>query len=480
MYDFTGRVMIAVNIIFLIAQYLANSVIGFSLCEYLLKDKYGRKRTALIWAAASSLLQTADYVLFSFINPSPLNSALNIIVNLLGIFLLLKLLFEGGDGRTAFAALCIVSGIVLTESALHIVTSYALYGLWDLILCAVNNYSAEFYDANNRTLYFCLNFADSLISFAVYCLIYGFYLKLIKGGFKNRDCVLSRYESILLILPFVSSLCVSIALKMMNNYNFFVDESIYVRVPDARFWVFAADILLLSVNVAYVKVFQRLADYNGEKEKSRLLAAQVEQTKKEITEIQDIYSDIKGLRHDMQNHLENISLYIDRKYGEDKELKEYLGNMTNTVDKLSFSGNTGNPITDIIIEQKAAEAQKKGISLKSDFLFPQKGGIDIYHMVTILSNALQNAIEACEGEREKEIYLSSYIRGSLFFIKCENTFTGSLHFDKEGGLPKTKKSDRDFHGIGLSNIKRCAEKYMGDMDISAENGKFTLTVMLRI
>ena len=180
----------------------------------------------------------------------------------------------------------------------------------------------------------------------------------------------------------------------------------------------------------------------------------------------------------MKNSLESISLYIQRKYGDDRELSDYLGAMTNTVNRLDFSQNTGNGITDIILAQKTAEAAKRGITLTHSFSFPQKRTVDAYHIGIILNNALQNAVEACENEEEKEIYLCSYSRGSLYFIKCQNTFTGQLDIDKNSGLPLTKKKNRSAHGIGLSNIKRCAEKYKGDMDFSAENGEFTLTVML--
>ena len=54
--------------------------------------------------------------------------------------------------------------------------------------------------------------------------------------------------------------------------------------------------------------------------------------------------------------------------------------------------------------------------------------------------------------------------------------------EKESGLPVSSKGNGKLHGIGISNIQRCARKYMGDIDIaiSGTGGrkKFSLTVMM--
>ena len=101
----------------------------------------------------------------------------------------------------------------------------------------------------------------------------------------------------------------------------------------------------------------------------------------------------------------------------------------------------------------------------------------------ILNNALENAIDACDrAEGEKQIRLRSFVRGCLFFIEVENDFAGNIVMEKESGLPVSSKGNGKLHGIGISNIQRCARKYMGDIDIaiSETDGrkKFSLTVMM--
>lgn len=114
---------------------------------------------------------------------------------------------------------------------------------------------------------------------------------------------------------------------------------------------------------------------------------------------------------------------------------------------------------------------------------PNTEQIDIYDIAVILNNALDNAFEACRGlDGHREISLKSYMKGTLYFIEIENDFDGSVTMDRETGLPITSKKDKRVHGIGLSNIQKCARKYMGDLDIEIRSDggrkRFMLTVMM--
>ncbi len=475
----------------LIVRYAANSFLGYSFAKAFLQSKLRGNASALLFIFSLTIVQLATYFPFVFYYKNRFDIIFYVLAYLAGLVLILKLLFKGNWGRILFCAFCICSGRELMVSLLHIIDYCFLLSLWNMGIGFFEENNPEFYALHQEQIFMWFDIIDTILALTAYILLYRAYLKLIKMSFKNKNAAFSRYENVLLNLPFMSSVCISVMIKMMNQYvsttymDFFEKVSrgeFFVIMEDyfiSSFWIFVSDIFLILTNIAYTKIFQRLADYNSEREKNRMLASQVEQTEKEVKEIEDIYTDIKGLRHDMKNHLESISLYIGRKFGEDKELEQYLGAMTDTVRRLDFSENTGNGITDIIIAQKTAEAAKKGIVLSHDFTFPQKSTIDAYHIGIILNNALQNAIEACEKEQQKEIYICSYSKGSLYFIKCQNTFTGSLKLDKATDLPLTQKENKSLHGLGLINIKRCAEKYMGSIDISAENEKFTLTVMLR-
>lgn len=465
----------------LFLRYSVNIVFGFSFLSKLLTPKCGRGKVFLLFAVMYLLFQTDIYFTFNRVNC--LEDILSIVLDIGFLLLIQHILFKGSFGIELFAALSIVAGKDLLGLLIAIL-DYRLLGELDdkLLMYMVNNHLDMFIEWGGVIAY--LFFAlMSVIAVTAYTLLLRLYLGLISKGLGEKGKVMAASENAFLILPPAAALCIRVVLQIMNadelNDDYY--SSIYDRYPATKLLIPLSALLLLTAVIVSAILFGRLMRYNDEKLKRRLLEAQISGMEKEISEIKDIYSDIRGLKHDMHNHIANISIYIKAKSGEEDEtLSEYLGQMRKTVDRLDFSYNTGNPITDIIIRRRAQEAEKKNISFKFDFAFPKNLGIDAFDIGVILDNALENCIAACEGmDGEGAVYLSSYVKGSLLFIETENPFEGEIVISPETGLPLSgKESDRG-HGLGLSNIKRCAEKYKGDIDINIDGNRFTLTVMLR-
>ena len=96
-------------------------------------------------------------------------------------------------------------------------------------------------------------------------------------------------------------------------------------------------------------------------------------------------------------------------------------------------------------------------------------------LAIVFSNALENAIHACmrlpEEQREIRCKVISY--PNLMF-EFSNPYTGTVRFD-ERGLPV---SSRQGHGIGSHSIAAFCEKHGAAYQYTAENGQFTLRVIL--
>lgn len=464
----------------LIVRYCANSVLFFTFTKSFFKERYGGRATALIWHTVYIASEVIFYLVFNTVNV--FENILNVALDVAILLLLQRLLFSNSGAVSLFTVFSFLAGKQLAASFISVFAYQVLYGIITNCLISMSERSAELFIEYGEIIFF-ISFAFiTMAAIAVYIAILTVYLKIIKKNFRKKDYRLQLKENIFLILPSVASVCISITVRMME----FSEDggNIFEDIPAAILFIPLVDILLLGTNIASVILFQSLVEYSEEKNKRNLLENQISQMQSEIKEIQDIYSDIRGLRHDMKNHINDISLYVKSLLGRDDPIVEgYIGKMTETVDKLDFSFNTGNPITDIIIHQKGQEAEKKQISFRSDFAFPQKSDIDAYDMGIILNNALENAIEACEKVRSPYIFLRSYSKGGLFFIETENDFIGDIRLDAESGLPATNKENKAAHGLGLVNIQRCAKKYMGDIDIgvnkSEEKSRFTLTVMLK-
>ncbi len=313
--------------------------------------------------------------------------------------------------------------------------------------------------------------------------LFGGYLRLMHRRFVRRDYPLHFPESLFLLLPCLTVLGLALTLRLMLT----PDESglpglLFERAPATTLLLPLVSVLLLGVMVETVTLFQHLAEAREEEQKRLLLENRVSEVQREVEEVQDIYADIRGLRHDLRNHLACLAA-LPRSAVESGEWAGYIDRMRVTVERLDFAYQTGNPILDVILHQSAQRAKKKGIGFTASVVFPTGQAIDAYDLGVIMNNALQNALEAAEkADGMREIDVRTYQKNSLFFLEVGNDFAGSFTPPPEGVLPATTKPDKALHGLGLANIRRCARKYRGDLDIAVtEQGgrkRFRLTVML--
>ena len=465
-----------------VSIYLVDSILSGIYSQGFLKEKYGKKAVLAVWGAAYFLIQI---LVFEILNARfPISEIVGIFLNVCVLLLMQFIFFEKDMQKQLFVVFSFVAG---KEIIKYIVSVFgiAFTGLWnktfDILLAkSVSNTLDKLYRWTHISIV-----VTAVVCVLFYTLLLSIYLLLISRKFIKKDYLLQIQENVFLILPCIAALCISVTIKMMIiSVENGMTIVIYDTVPATKFWIPVICVLLLSAIVASVILFQKLVQYNEETGKRAILENQVRQMQKEIIEIQDIYTDMRGLRHDMRSHIANISLLVKNVAGTvNEELESYIGKMEETVSKLDFAYQTGNPITDIIIHQKGQEAEKKHIQFKADFAYPPNLLIDIYDIAVVLNNALENAIEACgKLEDNKKIKLQSYVKGSLFFIEVENDFAEDIVMEEESGLPVSSKENGKLHGIGLSNIQRCAKKYMGGIDIviSDTDGrkKFNLTVMM--
>ena len=460
--------------------YLVDSAAGGIFTCKFLKSRHLKKLSPFIWTA----LYFAAYCLISelFIDTYPFSDIIRVIANITIVLLLQFLLYKDEPLKQVFIAVSFVAG----RNIIRYITIVVNDGLYRAVYDLFSDYISRIDTLEEAERW---NFFSNVTIWSAvvlaYALLMAVYFSLLSKKFTDKDYRFQPHEYAFLILPNAAILCISITLQMLVvSVENEITVVIFDKVPATMFWIPLICVLLLGVNISSVILFQRLVQLGEEKRKRAVLENQITQMQREIEEIQDIYADMRGLRHDMRSHLESIAAVIGRTEGTDREeLDSYIGQMEKTVSRLDFSYRTGNPITDVIIHQKKQEAEKQQITFEADFTYPDKQQIDVYDIGIVLNNALENAIEASgRVEGRKTVALRSYMKGNLFFIEVENDFCGELVMNSETGLPVSSKEDRQNHGLGIENIQRCAKKYMGDIDIAVreENGrkKFSLTVMM--
>ncbi len=197
-----------------------------------------------------------------------------------------------------------------------------------------------------------------------------------------------------------------------------------------------------------------------------------------IHEAEQFYVHIRQLKHEMRGHLTNIKGLAGS--GEYAALKDYIARMDGAMRDFELTLQTGNPVTDVIVNDIRRRSLDLGIRFQADFHYPQ-GGFDAFDVGIILQNLLQNAVEACGkvNEGERFIALTGKRKGRFFLIEVKNSFVGEVVFGQDGLPATTKKEDVPMHGIGLSNVRREAEKYMGELELKTNQQEFSAAVLLQ-
>lgn len=224
---------------------------------------------------------------------------------------------------------------------------------------------------------------------------------------------------------------------------------------------------------------QEMAVLREEQAASFVERRQVQAIRARIQEAEQFYSRIRRIRHETRGHLNNIKGMLHN--GEYACAEDYILRMDESMGGFELTLRTGNPVTDVIVNDKRQQCEDQGIPFRTDFHYPDSGSFDAFDVGIVLQNLLQNALEACEkvSEGERFISLAGRRKGRFLLIEVKNSFAGDLVWGADG-LPVTdKKTDVSMHGIGLSSVRRIAEKYMGEMEVCPENQVFRVTVMVQ-
>jgi len=210
---------------------------------------------------------------------------------------------------------------------------------------------------------------------------------------------------------------------------------------------------------------------------NRMLLLQNEQAEKKYFEdINNRYSEIRMLRHDMNNHLSAMSLLLQE--GKLADAQDYLKEVASALEESMPIARTGINALDMVLWSKASLAKESGTDIRLE-LEEGLAGIEIsnYELCSVFGNLLDNALEAVKKlpEEERKIKLSVRRQLDMLCIFCENPYTD---VKSENGSFISSKADAKNHGFGIRQIRHIASKYQGTVEINTDNHIFSASVLL--
>ena len=234
-----------------------------------------------------------------------------------------------------------------------------------------------------------------LIQFLIIMLLIYFTLKSIVRNFKEMKYSISRTELLFLITPSAVGLliCIFLRIILITTENG-VTQMLYERYP-AVYVVVPAILLLSLLSVLFdVKLFQDMIHLNAEKSSRIILEKQIDGLQTHIEEMERIYSDMRGMKHDLKNTVSVIRQLLNNSEN-NSELQKYISEMNQCLEKLEIRFNTGNAVADTLLNMKYYEAVRNVPNINiyaDDLLFSQELKIHSYDIGIILGNALDNAV----------------------------------------------------------------------------------------
>ena len=246
------------------------------------------------------------------------------------------------------------------------------------------------------------------------------------------------------------------------------DVSPEAAIPSVLMLMSVSVLLLLSVKADQAKRFREMNELS--EKYMNVQAKHFEQSRAADTEM-------RMLRHDMKNHITVMNGLFDS--GKTDELGEYLKELGDTFSDAQSVNITGNEIADAIIYEKKKYAEINGASIVTEGSL--KGlEISAVTLCTVLSNLLDNAIEAAaQTDTERVVTLSAKKSGSFYYICISNPTAN--YVDISSDIP-TSKPDSACHGLGLKSVGKVTEKCGGTLELSCKETSagyiFTAEVIL--
>lgn len=205
-----------------------------------------------------------------------------------------------------------------------------------------------------------------------------------------------------------------------------------------------------------------------------LMAAQLREAKMEFDTLRQMQEQTRQYRHDMRHHFLLIKSLAAK--GETAKIIDYLQTAESDLDAVTPIRYCENETVNLLLSHFETTAKQMGVVLSIESHVPETISISDTELCSLISNSLENAIAATRiistpEKRTVSVHITVYKEKLLFSI--ENPYVGDIIF--QNGIPQ---ANREGHGYGTHNISTIAEMHGGQALFSANDGVFSLKVMI--
>lgn len=274
----------------------------------------------------------------------------------------------------------------------------------------------------------------------------------------KNEYVLSKKEWFLFVsMPFM----VWITTIILTNAS--------LAAPQITLYMMLAELIVLLVVAAIYYFMLRINKDTQARLRIKILEQQNSNAFKSIKDAESYVNEMRSVKHNIENQLITIYNYIDK--DKNDEAKAYINTLTKEyLPGISSVIQSGNDAFDAIVGMKKTMCENDGIDFKIKINSKALKLLNIIDTGVLFGNLIDNAIEAAEKSKDKKIVLEISEKGEYLSILLSNSIDESV-LESNANL-ETTKTDKEYHGIGVKNIKGTVMKYDGMIQYYEENSMF--------
>lgn len=205
-----------------------------------------------------------------------------------------------------------------------------------------------------------------------------------------------------------------------------------------------------------------------------------------IQPLEELVKEIRVKQHEFDNHMNailNMHLTVDNYDELVARQSEYITEVVRDDDSRQYLPLLR--ISDKVLAgflyskiMRAPDYIKTEVEVKSLEII---SGISEHHLIEIVGTLVDNAYEACSGEKNQVIMeLDSENDRLVFAIRNQIEDTRLKEIDRFFDKGYSTKSDSEKHGLGLYNARMLIKKYKGDIFVSTDKKDGKCYICIRI
>ena len=278
-----------------------------------------------------------------------------------------------------------------------------------------------------------------------------------------------RYQAREMIFLIVLPIATCLFLSLFNQIRNILSNKLEILFV-------VCSVLLITANFVAYFVCEKIIDDHLQTEKLKQIEFKKEINEKSYQLIREKYNELKILVHDFDKYCN----YIDKKIaGGQEDVQSLTKKIKDKNKEFLIVEYTNNKALNILLSQKVKECNEKQIDFQIYAQTTDLSFIEESDMIAVFGNLIDNAIESSLLSKNKKIFLQIKIMNDkVLVITIENSADKGPII--ENGKLKTRKEDKDNHGVGMLSVKQALNNYNGKLKWEYDEDKriFVVTILI--